>query len=80
MKISADCEADATMPLDNIKTRMQKTGAESKYRNSLDCLVKVSGSQAMIHWKLVILKRVRLCEKKACRDYGAVQHLDWPDS
>jgi hypothetical protein len=30
------------MPLDNIKTRMQAAGAETRYRNSLDCLVKVS--------------------------------------
>lgn len=29
------------MPLDNIKTRMQSIGAESRYRNSLDCLVKI---------------------------------------
>lgn len=29
---------DTTMPLDNIKTRMQSTGAESRYRNSFDCL------------------------------------------
>jgi solute carrier family 25 citrate transporter 1 len=26
------------MPLDNIKTRMQSTGAEQRYRNSFDCL------------------------------------------
>jgi solute carrier family 25 citrate transporter 1 len=26
------------MPLDNIKTRMQSTGAESRYKNSFDCL------------------------------------------
>ncbi|RSH90431.1 hypothetical protein EHS25_001036 [Saitozyma podzolica] len=32
----------STMPLDNIKTRMQAAGAETRYRNSLDCLVKVS--------------------------------------
>ncbi|ORX37072.1 mitochondrial tricarboxylate transporter [Kockovaella imperatae] len=30
-----------TMPLDNIKTRMQSTGASLKYRNSLDCLTKI---------------------------------------
>jgi solute carrier family 25 citrate transporter 1 len=30
------------MPLDNIKTRMQATGAESRYKNSADCLMKVS--------------------------------------
>jgi solute carrier family 25 citrate transporter 1 len=34
--------SDTTMPLDNIKTRMQSLGAETRYRNSLDCLVKVS--------------------------------------
>ena len=33
--------ADTTMPLDNIKTRMQATGAESRYKNSADCLMKV---------------------------------------
>ena len=32
---------DTTMPLDNVKTRMQSIGAESKYRNSFDCLTKV---------------------------------------
>jgi solute carrier family 25 citrate transporter 1 len=29
------------MPLDNIKTRMQSTGAESRYAHSLDCFVKI---------------------------------------
>lgn len=29
------------MPLDNIKTRMQSIGAETRYRNSLDCLLKI---------------------------------------
>lgn len=31
----------ATMPFDNVKTRMQATGAEARYRHSLDCLVKI---------------------------------------
>lgn len=29
------------MPFDNIKTRMQALGAESRYSNSLDCFTKV---------------------------------------
>jgi hypothetical protein len=33
--------ADCTMPFDNIKTRMQALGAESRYSNSLDCFTKV---------------------------------------
>lgn len=31
----------ATMPFDNIKTRMQSTGAETRYKHSLDCLQKI---------------------------------------
>lgn len=42
--VGAD-HSDATMPLDNIKTRMQAAGAESKYRNSFDCLMKVGELQ-----------------------------------
>ncbi|RSH82012.1 uncharacterized protein EHS24_008216 [Apiotrichum porosum] len=30
-----------TMPIDNVKTRMQSLGAGAKYRNSLDCLVSI---------------------------------------
>ncbi|KAG7561899.1 hypothetical protein FFLO_02628 [Filobasidium floriforme] len=30
-----------TMPFDNIKTRMQALGAESRYSNSLDCFTKI---------------------------------------
>lgn len=29
------------MPLDNVKTRMQATGAELRYKHSLDCLLKI---------------------------------------
>jgi solute carrier family 25 citrate transporter 1 len=32
---------DTTMPFDNVKTRMQSTGAETRYKHSLDCLQKV---------------------------------------
>jgi solute carrier family 25 citrate transporter 1 len=42
--VGAD-HSDTTMPLDNIKTRMQAAGAESKYRNSFDCLMKVGELQ-----------------------------------
>lgn len=42
--VGAD-HSDSTMPLDNIKTRMQAAGAESKYRNSFDCLMKVGELQ-----------------------------------
>jgi len=38
---------DTTMPLDNIKTRMQAAGAETRYRNSLHCLVTVSYDDPM---------------------------------
>lgn len=38
---NADTLADTTMPIDNVKTRMQSAGASSMYRNSLDCLVKI---------------------------------------
>ncbi|KAK1924536.1 mitochondrial carrier domain-containing protein [Papiliotrema laurentii] len=31
----------STMPLDNIKTRMQSVGAAGKYKNSLDCLRQI---------------------------------------
>lgn len=34
-------KSDSTMPLDNIKTRMQSIGAEQKYRHSADCFAKV---------------------------------------
>lgn len=34
------------MPLDNIKTRMQATGAELRYNNSADCFLKVSRVEA----------------------------------
>lgn len=34
-------DVDMTMPFDNIKTRMQALGGESRYANSLDCFTKV---------------------------------------
>ncbi|GFZ50349.1 Tricarboxylate transport protein [Saitozyma sp. JCM 24511] len=37
-----------TMPLDNIKTRMQAAGAESKYRNSFDCLMKIVRGEGVL--------------------------------
>lgn len=43
-------DADATMPFDNIKTRMQSIGASAKYRNSLDCFLKVRSGPVVWCW------------------------------
>ncbi|KAI9637767.1 citrate transporter [Dioszegia hungarica] len=38
----------ATMPLDNIKTRMQATGAELRYNNSADCFLKIVRQEGVL--------------------------------
>ena len=43
------------MPLDNIKTRMQSTGAEARYRNSLDCFLKASRPHCFREAKLTLV-------------------------
>ena len=37
-----------TMPFDNVKTRMQALGAETRYANSLDCFTKVSRKVSLL--------------------------------
>ncbi len=55
------------MPLDNIKTRMQSIGAETRYRNSFDCLLKVGSYSVQADVQ-------RSQEKKVYIGFGEVQH------
>ena len=64
---------DTTMPLDNIKTRMQSTGAETRYRNSLDCFLKVCLFHSCETANLMCNNRSS--GRRACLAYGEVQCL-----
>ena len=63
---------DSTMPLDNIKTRMQSIGAQSRYRNSLHCFMTVRHVQ-----EERALMRDRSCGRKGSCGCGAGRRQDW---
>ncbi|POY72652.1 hypothetical protein BMF94_4480 [Rhodotorula taiwanensis] len=53
--------ADATMPLDNIKTRMQSLNAATEYRNSFHCALRVAREEgALSFWRGATPRLTRL--------------------
>lgn len=55
------------MPFDNIKTRMQSTGAETRYKHSLDCLQKIVREEGVKRlWGGTTPRLARLMVGRSC--------------